>query len=179
MLEAGASQAVEAPSTNVVVQAPGSPLSVVFLKHSDFLYLKLPSGRVIAYAYPELAINTRTLKQADGTDRIVEKIAVRYMGWDGEKKLWCSMWTYGGLWAENITQALCRDFLTDGMLSLDTMRDLWLVLHVHDEAVSEAPEDYDITPKEYAEILMQPTRLKYPTLPIACKGWRGVRYGKH
>ena len=177
MLEEGALQACDNPGEKVHVQAPGSPIGVTFIKHGDFLYARLPSGRVLAYAYARVNINKRKYKQPDGTEKVVEKKAVEYMGWDGERKLWCWMWTYGGMWAENFTQALCRDFLTDGLLALHRQR-YNIVLHVHDEGVIEVPESNPITPKEYADILMKPTREKYPDMPIACKGWRRKRYGK-
>ena len=43
---------------------------------------------------------------------------------------------WGGVIAENITQAVCRDILTDRMQALETAG-LPVRLHVHDEAVSE------------------------------------------
>jgi len=49
---------------------------------------------------------------------------------------WTIKRLYGGLIAENVTQAVARDFLCDAMLQLDR-KDFKIISHVHDEVVVE------------------------------------------
>ena len=59
------------------------------------------------------------------------------MGKD-DKNRWTRIDTYGGKFLENACQAISRDLLAHSMVSIDS-EGFDIVMHVHDEAVSEIP----------------------------------------
>lgn len=56
----------------------------------------------------------------------------------GTQKRWTRLETYGPKLVENIVQATARDILCEAMTRLDA-HGYQIVMHVHDEAVIEAP----------------------------------------
>ena len=99
---------------------------IVFSVESGILFIRLPSGRRIAYPGPRL------IEDEKG------KASITYMGTDQTTKGWCRLETYGGKLVENIVQATARDCLADAMLRLDEAG-YRIQMHVHDEVVIEAP----------------------------------------
>ena len=95
-------------------------LEIVYL--SGMLFIRLPSGRSLAYAKPRIGINN------------LGREAVSYMGMDTARK-WNRIESYGPKFVENIVQGLSRDLLCEAMLR---MRDRRIVAHVHDEVIIEA-----------------------------------------
>lgn len=93
----------------------------------DYLFIRLPSGRRLAYR--EAAI---------GENRFGGE-SVTYMG-VGESKRWVRLESYGPKFVENIVQATARDLLTEAMQRL-TAAGYDIVMHVHDEVVIEAPPE--------------------------------------
>jgi DNA polymerase len=157
------------------VRSPGLRCGVglaTFLRDGNFLWLCLPSGRVLCYPYPQIFLKTREFDNGS----VQEKEAVRYMGEDSVTHKWDWVDTYGGLWAENITQAVARDVLAEAMTRLDGYG-AQIVLHVHDEVVIEVSETSILTVPVYNNIVAQ--SLEWAAgLPIAVAGWRGKRYRK-
>ena len=95
------------------------------------MFVTLPSGRKLAYVKPKL-----------GENRFGGE-AVTYEG-VGTQKKWLRLETYGPKLVENIVQATARDILAEAMLRLDA-KGYHIVMHVHDEAVIEAPAETDLT----------------------------------
>lgn len=170
VLENAAIEAVRNPGRKVPAGFPGR--ESVFLTHGDFLWLQLPSKRVLCYPYPKVILKTREFE--DGSTST--KDAVIYFGTDSTTKKWTAIDTYGGYWAENITQAVSRDFLSDAMLRLDG-EGAQLVLHVHDEPVIEVPETLQLDLKTFEQLITHKDEWA-AGLPIAAKAWRGKRYRK-
>lgn len=98
---------------------------VAFSWHSGILFITLPSGRKLSYIKPRLATNR------------FGRMGLTYEG-VGESKKWLRIETYGPKLVENIVQATARDLLAEGMLRLRNAG-FDIVMHVHDEAVIEAP----------------------------------------
>lgn len=145
---------------------------VVFLWHGNVLWCRLPSGRCLAY----MDAKEKTVKTPWGAD----KQTVTYMGVNSYTRKWCRQKAYGGLWAENITQAVARDILAEAMLRIDP--EYPVVLSVHDELVSEidAPESLEEQQrilKDYErEMAVLPDWAE--GLPVTTEGWIGKRYQK-
>ena len=95
------------------------------------MFVTLPSGRKLAYVKPKI-----------GENRFGGE-AVTYEG-SGTQKKWLRLETYGPKLVENIVQATARDILAEAMLRLDA-KGYRIVMHVHDEAVIEAPAETDLT----------------------------------
>lgn len=98
--------------------------SLKFLYDRGYLFIELPSGRRLAYYGASL-----------------DKGKLSYYGIDQTKKIWVKTDTYGGSLVENITQAVARDCLCDAMYRIYYDAGLPILMHIHDEIVSEAPDD--------------------------------------
>lgn len=109
-------------------------------KESGILFIKLPSGRSLAYAKP-----------AVGENRFGRK-SVTYMGL--EAGAWTRLETFGGKLTENIVQAIARDCLAETIIRLEDMG-YRVNFHVHDEVVLDVPLG-ESSPKAVAEIMGQP-----------------------
>lgn len=98
-----------------------------FYYQSGMMFVVLPSGRKLVYVKPKMGINKF------GNE------SVTYEG-VGEQKKWLRLESYGPKFVENIVQATSRDILAEAMLRLNAAG-YRIVMHVHDEAVIEAPAD--------------------------------------
>ena len=139
---------------------------VKFKVMGSFLLCKLPSGRCIYYAYPEI--------KEKMTPWGAYKNCLFYKGMHQGK--WSIKDTYGGKLVENITQAVARDLLAEALLRFDNYG-LKIILHVHDEIVSELKEKTDFN-LDAAKVLMDVVPPWAKELPIASSGWIGKYYRK-
>ncbi len=114
-----------AAKTAISLRIPQHVGNVHFEIKSGVLFIKLPSGRHLAYLKPRLEEN-----QYGGE-------SITYFGSDTQKH-WCRVESYGPKIVENITQAVCRDLLAYAMWNL---REYRIVAHVHDEVILEVPMD--------------------------------------
>ena len=97
----------------------------------DFLTITLPAGRKLFYVKPFLQKNDRGRE------------ALYYWGMNQETKKWETVPTYGGKLTENIVQAIARDCLAESIMRL-AAAGYQTVMHIHDEAVIDAPSEADI-----------------------------------
>lgn len=147
---------------------------ISFVRGEHFLYCRLPSGRVLSYARPsvETVINELT-----GNPQQVVQYWAAGKDKDGGrgKKDFAPVQSYGGLLAENVTQAAARDCLSEAMQRLEAAG-YPVVLHVHDEARCEVPNGFGSV-AECAEIMGKSPRWA-GGLPIAVECNELTRYHK-
>ena len=116
-----------AATTCVRDRVPAETHGIRFLYQSGMMFIVLPSGRKLVYVKPKMGVNRY------GSE------SVTYEG-VGEQKKWLRLESYGPKFVENIVQATARDILVEAMRRLEAAG-YQIVMHVHDEAVIEAPAD--------------------------------------
>jgi hypothetical protein len=134
---------------------------------AKFLFITLPSGRRLSYPFPKIITNR------------FGHPAVEFM----DNSIVNGQWTpcnhgagaYGGLWAENLTQAVARDLLAAAMQRLEAAG-YPVVLHVHDEIVCELPEG-EGSLQEF-KYLIERLPEWAAGLPIAAKVRTGPRFAE-
>lgn len=99
-----------------------------FYYKSGMLFIRLPSGRNLAYVKPRI-----------GENRFGGE-SVTYEG-VGSTKKWERIESYGPKFVENIVQAVSRDILCYAM---KTLRHCFIVGHVHDELIIECDPRVDL-----------------------------------
>ena len=101
---------------------------LLFSYEAGFLFIRLPSGRRLAYAKPYIG------KNKFGGE------SVTYMGINAQKK-WDRLESYGPKFVENCVQGIARDLL---MYSMQTLSQCFIVAHVHDEMIIEASKNMSL-----------------------------------
>lgn len=142
-----------------------------FVVRGSYLWLILPSGRPLAYAAPALRLRSVPWDKTGETKRL----AVTAEGVDSLTKRWRRRGYYGGLWAENVVQALARDLLAEAMLRQEAAGHR-VCLTVHDESVADDPIGFS-TQEEFLN-LMTIVPAWAAGCPIAVEGYESVRYRK-
>lgn len=158
---------------------------VKFRKAGSFLWLQLPSKRVLCYPYPELRIVDTPwgeqkealtyMTELDSTTR--KKLGNKVLPDPNANGNWCRISTYGGSLAENVTQAVAADLLRYSMETLESAG-YPVVMHVHDECVMEITSTCDEHTLKRIEELMAQTPAWAAGLPVSAEGWRARRYRK-
>ncbi len=135
-----------------------------FSYRSGILFIKLPSGRSLAYVRPRVELDDRFNKDKLTFEGVVP----------GTRK-WGRVDTYGGKLVENIIQAIARDCLAVSMLRLDKVG-YKIVTHVHDEVVLDVPKDKGSL--EEVESIMGQSISWAPGLPLNAEGFETGYYKK-
>jgi DNA polymerase len=144
-----------------------------FYKKGSFLFMELPSGRPLAYAFPKIDKVATPWRTDD--DEIVYKDTLFFKGTDSVTRQWCTQTTYSGKLVENAAQAVARDVMAQALIGLDA----WgyeTVLTVHDEIVAESTERVG-TAEHFSE-LMTVLPDWADGLPLVAEGFEDRRYRK-
>jgi DNA polymerase len=99
---------------------------VLYEVKKNVAFLKLPSGRSLAYPKPKIEPHPKFA----GKDQIT------YDGVNQVTRKWSRLNTYSGKIVENLCQAIARDCLAESLVRLE-MAGYRTVMHVHDEVVLE------------------------------------------
>lgn len=159
---------------------------IKFRRAGSFLFMQLPSGRCLAYPFPKLMWWPMPWKDAKTGKPALKQVMTFFCRIDESKRpkivkdpanssLWARVATYGGELTENADQAISRDLLAAAMFRLEA-RGYPIIMHVHDEGVSERPYGQGSL-EEMLAIMAEPVEWA-PGLPMAAAGWEGVRYRK-
>lgn len=132
---------------------------IAFDRVGAWLRMRLPSGRYLCYPDPK----------ADGGK-------ISYVGVNTYSRKWGRISTYGGKLAENATQASSRDIMAYAMFSAEKAG-YPLVLTIHDELMTEVPDQEQYSDKELSAILATNPAWAQG-LPLAADGSTKYRYGK-
>jgi DNA polymerase len=155
--------------TVTAVRKPDKPLQYkrlsIVCDGDRFLKIGLPSGRILNYPFPRL-------KPGKFEDMVV-------VFKDSAAGKWTDcrfgQGAYGGLWTENIVQAISRDLLAAAMHRLEAAG-YPVVLHVHDEVVCEVPIGVGSIQEFQRLLTAEPDWAA--GLPIAAKVRNGERFSK-
>jgi len=153
--------------------------------YNKFLWVKLPSGRRLAYREPQISWRMREYEVEEENELTGEKITVmktsgpyetlEFWAPNSKTKKWNLERTWGGSLTENIIQATARDLMMPAMLRLEETG-YQALLMVHDEGICEREiGEGDVS--EFVKILCAPPAWA-KGLPIDAKGWSGERYRK-
>jgi DNA polymerase bacteriophage-type len=119
----------------------------------------LPSGRSLCY--PSMRVDN------DG---------LSYAGVNPYTRQWGRVRTYGGKIVENITQAVARDVLVQGIMNAEAS-EYPVVAHVHDEIVCEVPDTHEYSVDKLSSFMT--TNIPWASgLPLAAAGFETKRYRK-
>ena len=105
----------------------GTEFYVKLVDGTPVLFIRLPSGRPIAYWDPKVM-------DTEMGPRIT------YMTQNQTTRKWERCETYGGKLTENIVQSVARDCLAEKMKLLESMG-YQIVFHVHDEMILDVPRE--------------------------------------
>jgi DNA polymerase len=135
-----------------------------FSTEDGILFIRLPSGRRLAYA------KAAVITSASGF-----KSKLTYEGLNQDTKQWVRLSTYGGKLVENIVQATARDCLAEAMLRLEEAG-YKIVLHCHDEVVLEVPNGFGSL-EEVQDIMATPISWA-KGLPLRAEAFESGYYRK-
>jgi DNA polymerase len=152
----------------IATREPGNVVDVrrvSFCHDGKFLFLKLPSGRSLAYPFASLMTTNRG------------ELAVTYQDSQAGKWTPCrfGQGSYGGIFCENVVSAIARDLLAAAIQRLE-LAGYPVVLHVHDEIVSEALDGFGSTDEFEQIITTLPDWAE--GLPVTAKVRNGPRFAK-
>lgn len=156
--------AISAALLSPGVYAAGEHVTVE--KRGAYLLIRLPSGRYLTYPSPRI-----------GTGEVGEESGdFSYMGMVQYKHKWARIHSHAAKFVENITQAVARDVLAEAMLRLEDAG-YQTVLTIHDEAITEAPDNDKYSFAEMSRIMsIVPSWAK--GFPLAAAGYESHRYRK-
>lgn len=145
----------------------GKPVTIKhgisFFRESGILFIKLPSGRKIAYVKPAIGTNKF------GSDSIT------YMGMNQTTKTRGRLETFGGKLVENIVQAVARDCLAENIIRLENAG-YETNFTVHDEVILDVPDGFGSI-EAVNEIMSQPISWA-KGLPLKADGYECDFYMK-
>jgi DNA polymerase len=127
----------------------------------------------LLHGYPRLAMKDMPWDEDDG--KPARRQVFAYKGVDSYTRKWTDCYAYGGLWAENVTQAVARDIMADAIKRLEAAG-YPVILSVHDEVVSVVPEAFGSV-DEFCTIMTELPAWA-AGCPVEAEGWEGPRYKK-
>lgn len=164
------------------VANPGSLIPVLggkvhYLVSNGFLWCRLVSGRVLAYANPRLRRVKTGRTSRDGSPQF--KWVVDFDGKDPFSGHWSRQSLYGGMQCNHVTQGTARDIMVHWMLLAEDAG-FPLVLTVHDELLAEVAKAllHLLNDKSLVDLIVKHPPPYVPGLPLAAKAFMDTKYVK-
>ena len=145
----------------LAVENPGTTFKtnkLMFRVVGDYLYMRLPSKRKLAYFKPTIS----------GGE-------LRYMGINTYTRQWTRCSTYGGKLLQNACEGIARDLMALAMFKVNKMK-YPILGTVHDEIIMEPREGFGSVKEVCAVMCEKPDWAD--GLPVGAVGFRGKRYRK-
>lgn len=146
-------RAIAQPGTTVICR------KLKIRRDGGWLRIVLPSGRAVCYPGIRLANNE-----------------ISYTGINPYSRKWQRLRTYGGKLVENVTQAAARDVLAGNMPLIEDAG-YSIVLTVHDEVLTEAPDTNDFNDTALSALLSTNPQWA-PDIPLNAGGFEAYHYRK-
>lgn len=149
-------------TVRTAIATPKKTLYCGYLKvrrDGAWLRIQLPSGRALCYPSPS-----------------IEKGNITYQGVNSYSRKWQRLKTYGGKLVENVTQAAARDVLAGNMPLIENAG-YSIVLTVHDEVITEAPDTDDFNDTALSALLSTNPEWA-PDIPLNAGGFEAYHYRK-
>jgi DNA polymerase len=140
--------------------------NIEFIYKSSALFIRLPSGRKLAYLNPRIGESRRN---------DWNKSALLYDDLNQTTRKWETEETYGGKLTENLTQGIARDCLAESMARV-AEAGYPIVFHVHDEIVIDM-SDGGGSADDVCGIMGQPIAWAQG-LPLKAAGFEATYYKK-
>lgn len=175
---------------------------IAFAFKQDFMWAQKPNGEYLCYPDPRVRL-VRRIRTIDGksfsqvASRAGEFVtpsdkktgaaipfetvipphdAVTVMSVNSQTRKWERVGLYGGLLAENLTQAVSRDVMVEGMFAAEAAG-YPVILTVHDELITEVEDDERYSAR-ILERLMVEGAAWTAALPLRAEAAEGYRYSK-
>jgi DNA polymerase len=158
-LEAAAAMAVHKPGH--AFQIPNSKIK--FKVEGRWLYMRLPSGRKLAYLDPHVVDGGAVSAQ------------VSYKGVNTETRQFCTTDAYGGRWLQNACEGIGRDLLVAGVQNMERAG-YDPTMTVHDNGVFEIDEGFGSY--DEARALFTAPQIWADGMPVKADGYRKKRFKK-
>ena len=136
---------------------------LAFRCDGPWLKMILPSGRFLCYPNPQV--------EGYGPKR-----KLTYAGVNQYNRKWGRISTYGGKLFENACQAVARDVMGHNMPMIEAAG-YEIVLTVHDDVITEAPDNVMFTSDQLSALLAEPPEW-LTDCPLAADGFEAYRYKK-
>lgn len=130
---------------------------LAFRRQGQWLYIRLPSGRCLVYLQPKIVDGNCSFIGVDGYTRRLDRLK-----------------TYSGRLAENVTSAAARDVMFHNIPHVESLG-YEIVLRVHDELVTETPDEARFSADALAKAMIRPHEWA-DGLPLAADGFETYRY---
>lgn len=158
----------------VPVGFSGQFLELGYIKPA--LYVELPSGRRLWYLRPRVEMCNMPWDDED-TGKPARRLGITYENLDQNTRQWRRVSTHPGKLAENVTQAVARDVLANG-LEKAAEAGFTPILHVHDEVITVE----DIGDETHSVDALERVLCDLPDwcqcLPMAAEGYENPFYMK-
>jgi DNA polymerase len=141
-----------------------------FFREGIFLYMELPSGRLLSFPFPEV-------RDEVFFGRLEKNVTAMWTDSSpGGNKKWGRRTITGPNFFQSAVQGSARDILFEAHDRAEA-QGFPLVLSVHDEGLSLVPDDPKYMPEQYDRLMTEVPNWCYE-IPIKSKCWEGPRYKK-